>query len=404
MTQHSPMRRVVIVGASLAGLSAAKGLRQAGYDGAITILGAEAERPYKRPPLSKQLLVGQEPPGGRWLKDEPELRLDFRLGEPAVGLDLAAREVECAGGARLEFDGLVIATGAEPINPWRDSGLSGIHVLRTMADSAAVAAGLDQARSAAVVGAGFIGAETAAAARKRGVPATLIDALETPHAQVLGPLFGTACLRLHEDNGAALRMGAAVVGMEADDRSQAVAGVRLESGEVIEADLVVVGIGVRPATGWLDGSGIALQDGVLCDATCTALDSAGQPIEGVVAAGDVARWLNPLFGQVMRVEHWDNASAQGRAAGRRLMGVSEPYALVPYFWSDQYDSKIQVVGAGRPDDDIQVAEGRLEERAFVLAYVREGRLVGAAAMNMAHRLGHYRSLILEGAKTYAGIH
>lgn len=404
MTRDGELRRVVIVGASLAGLSAAKGLRQAGYDGAITILGAEADRPYKRPPLSKQLLVGQEPPGGRWLKDEPALDIEFLLGEPAVGLDLGVREVVCGGGARIGFDGLVIATGADPINPWRDSGLSGIHVLRTLADSTAVARRLEDARSVAVVGAGFIGAEVAAAARKHGRPATLIDALDTPHAQVLGALFGLACLQLHGDHGTAVRMSCAVVGMQADDRSHAVAGVRLDSGEVIDADLVVVGIGVRPATGWLEGSGIALDNGVLCDATCAVLDESGTVIEGVVAAGDVARWMNPLYGELMRVEHWDNASAQGRAAGRRLMGRQEPYELLPYFWSDQYDAKIQVVGAGRPDDEITLAEGSLEDRAFVVTYRREGRIVGAAAMNMLHRLSHYRNTIMEGRALYERIH
>lgn len=397
------MRRVVIVGASLAGLSAAKGLRQAGYNGAITILGAEAERPYKRPPLSKQLLVGLDPPGGPWLRDEPALAIDLRLGEAAIGVDLAAREVVGASGARLPFDGLVIATGADPINPWRDAGLSGVHVLRTMADSAAVAASLRDAESVAVVGAGFIGAEAAAAARKLGRRATLIDALPAPHAQVLGGLFGQACAALHADHGTALRMGAAVVGMEADG-SDAVAGVRLRSGELIDADLVVVGVGVRPATRWLEGSGIALDDGVVCDETCAALDLAGAPIPGIVAAGDVARWRNPLFGEAMRVEHWDNASAQGRAAGRRLMGIEQPYELMPYFWSDQYDAKIQVVGAGRPDDDAELAEGSLQDRAFVVTYRREGRIVGAAAMNMLHRLSHYRNAIMEGRALNERIH
>jgi NADPH-dependent 2,4-dienoyl-CoA reductase/sulfur reductase-like enzyme len=398
------LRRVVIVGGSLAGLSAAKGLRQAGYEGAIIVVGREPDPPYKRPPLSKQLLVGLEPPGGRWLRVEPELNVDFRLGTAAVGLNLGAREVSCADGSRIPFDGLVIATGADPVNPWRDSRLTGVRALRTLADCAAVGMGLRTARSVAVVGAGFIGAEVAAAARKLSVPATLIDVLPTPHAQVLGQVFGEACAALHVEHGTSLRMSAAVVGLEADARSGAVVGVRLDSGEAVEADLVVVGIGVRPATAWLQGSGVALDNGVVCDATCAVLDESGAVVEGVTAAGDVARWHNPIYDEVMRVEHWDNASAQGRAAGRRLLGMTEPYELLPYFWSDQYDAKIQVVGAGRPEDDIALAEGDISQRRFVLTYARGGRVVGAAAMNMPQRVSHYRLQMIQGRTIHERVH
>lgn len=394
----SALSRIVIVGGSLAGLSAAKGIRQAGYGGSLSMLCAEPEMPYKRPPLSKQLLVGAEPPGGRWLKVDEGLGVEFLLGEPAVGLDLDARQVICAGDARVPFDGLVIATGADPINPWAASGLDGVHVLRTMSDSDAVARQLRGAGEVAVVGAGFIGAETAAAARKLGLPVTLIDALEAPHAQVLGTSVGLACAQLHVDNGASLRMSSKVVGLQSAGAAGAparVAGVRLDTGEVIRADLVVVGIGVRPATAWLEGRGIALDGGVVCDSTCAVLDEDGAVIDGVVAAGDVARWRNPFYGEAMRVEHWDNAASQGRAAGRRLMGDMREYELLPYFWSDQYDAKIQVVGHGRPDDDIDVAEGELGSRSFVATYARSGRIVGAVAMNMNHRLSHYRERIAQ---------
>jgi NADPH-dependent 2,4-dienoyl-CoA reductase/sulfur reductase-like enzyme len=385
------MHNVVVVGASLAGLSAAKGLRQAGYDGAITIIGAEPDQPYKRPPLSKQLLHGIEPPGGRWLKIEDSLGADFRLGSPATGLDLAARRV-LGGDFDVPFDGLVIATGADAINPWRDSGHAGVHVVRTMADSLAVQDALDRASAVAVVGAGFIGAEVAAAARKRGLPVTLIDALSTPHGQVLGPIVGSACLELHLRKGTAVRMNATVVDLIPAEGG-GVAGVQLADGEIVAADLVVVGIGVRPATGWLEGSGIALADGAVCDASCAVLDESGEVIQGVVAAGDIARWHNPYFDEPMRVEHWDNAAAQGRAAGRRLCGAREPYELLPYFWSDQYDAKLQVIGSPRPDDDVQFAEGDPSTGEFLATYRRGGRLVAAAGMNMLHRLSHYRKQI-----------
>jgi 3-phenylpropionate/trans-cinnamate dioxygenase ferredoxin reductase component len=385
---------VLIVGASAAGLSAARTLRRAGYEGQLTLLGDETEPPYKRPPLSKEVLIGTADPATARLRMDGDLDLELRLGERAVGLDLTAREVILDHGRPVRFDGLVIATGALPLNPWRNLEIGGLFTLRTMAECLALRDRLGDARELAVVGAGFVGAEVAAAARGFGLDVTLIEMLRTPHATTLGHKVGAAVAAVHRDNGTRLQLGAKVTGFAGHDH---VRGVNLSSGEVIPADLVVVGIGAAPVTDWLKGSGVALADGVVCDASCSVLDVHGHVIERVVAAGDVARWPNPLFGTEMRVEHWDNALAQGRAAALRLLGKSEPYAPVPYFWTDQYDRKLQFVGMARPADKVVVTEGSLASRSFVAAYGHGGITVGALAMNMPHRTARYRQLVAQQA-------
>jgi 3-phenylpropionate/trans-cinnamate dioxygenase ferredoxin reductase component len=389
-----PLRRVLIVGASIAGLSAARALRRAGYDGAVTMLGAEAEPPYKRPPLSKDVLTGASGPGSVELRRGDDLDLDLRLGQPATGLDLAAREVTVAGGARVGFDGLVIATGAAPVHPWRDRRLPGVHTLRTLADALALRDGLADARRLVVVGAGFVGAEVASVARQQGLDVTMIELLRSPHATTLGHKVGAAAAALHRDHGTHLRLGARVAGLAGTSR---VTGVVLDTGEVVPADLVLVGIGAAPATSWLDDSGVALAAGVVCDATCAVLDAGGAVLPQVVAAGDAARWHHALFGVDLRVEHWDNAAAQGKAAALRLLGEARPYAPVPYFWTDQYDSKLQFAGLAHPGNEVTITEGSLASRSFVAAYGRGGVTVGAAAMNMPHRMAAYHRLIGAGA-------
>jgi 3-phenylpropionate/trans-cinnamate dioxygenase ferredoxin reductase component len=395
VTEAAPA--VVVVGASLAGLRAAEELRHRGFGGRLTVVGDEEHRPYDRPPLSKQVLAGS------WDLDRIALTVggaggldgldvDWRLGTRATGLDPAGRRVTLAGGEELPYDGLVIATGARPRSLPGTGELAGVHTLRTLDDCLAVRADLDAgAGRVVVVGAGFIGSEVAATCRGRGCEVTVLEALPVPLGRALGDEMGSAMGDLHRDHGVAVRLGVGVAGIEGAGR---VERVRLADDSVVEADLVVVGIGVTPNTGWLEGSGLALDDGVVCDATTRAAP-------GIVAAGDVARWPSHRFGELMRVEHWDNAIAMGEHAARRLLDdladgaapPGEPYDPVPWFWSDQYDRKIQLAGRSSDADEVRVVDGSVEERRFVALYRRGDRLIGALAMNRPRLLVTFRGLV-----------
>jgi NADPH-dependent 2,4-dienoyl-CoA reductase/sulfur reductase-like enzyme len=385
--------RIVIVGASLAGLRAAEELRIQGHSGTITIVGDEPHRPYDRPPLSKQVLAGTKPPESTALSavsgSLDDLLLDWRLGESATGLDLADQSVLLAGGEQLRYDGLVIATGASPKRLPGTDHLDGVHTLRSIDDCAAIRAGLDASpRRVAVVGAGFIGAEVAATCRGRGIEVSLIEALPVPLERGLGPAMGAVVADLHRDHGVDVRLGVGVVLIEGHDR---VESVRLTDGTVLDVDLVVIGIGVGPNTDWLEGSGLTIDNGVLCDATCLAAP-------GVVAAGDVARWPNRRFGEVMRVEHWDNAISMGTHAAHTLLAGpgAVPYEPVPWFWSDQYDRKIQLAGMAGPEDTVEVVGGSVDDRKFVALYGRGDKVVGVLGMNQAARVMKLRGLIEDG--------
>jgi NADPH-dependent 2,4-dienoyl-CoA reductase/sulfur reductase-like enzyme len=387
------LRTIVIAGASLAGLRAAETLRHEGYDGKIAFVGDEPHLPYDRPPLSKELLAGEWEPDQIALRKQPyvDLDLDLRLGCRATGLDLADHKVELDSGERLAFDGLVIATGARPRTLPDTPTLDSIFVLRTLDDSLAIRARLDEHPRVVVIGAGFIGSEVAATCRGRGLEVTVLEMLPVPMAHGVGPVIGDVCGRLHRDHGVDLRCGVTVAGFEG---GKGVARVRLTDGTAIEADLVVVGVGVVPATDWLNGSGLTLDDGVVCDETLLAAP-------GIVAAGDVARWPNLLFdGESMRVEHWTNATEQGVAAARRLLAGDsggEAFAPVPFVWSDQYDVKIQVVGCIHGDDEVVVADGSFDERRFVALFGRGGRLVGALGFSRPRLVMQYRRMIAERA-------
>lgn len=385
--------RVAVIGASLAGLRAVETLRQRGFDGRIALVGAEPHPPYDRPPLSKEVLQGTLEPEATPLRPDDklaELELDLRLGCRAVALDPKAREVTLDTGERLAWDGLLIATGGSPRSLPGPPPPGGVHLLRTLDDALAIRSELERGPRVAVVGAGFIGGEVAASCRKRGLDVTVIEALDVPLERSIGAEMGRACAALHVDHGVALRCGTGVAGFEGSDH---VTAVRLADGHRVPADLVVVGIGVCPETGWLASSGLELDDGVVCDATCATR------APGVVAAGDVARFQNPLFGESMRVEHWTNAVEQGvAAAGRLLDGESAPpFAPVPFFWSDQYDVKIQFAGRVRPGDAVRVVHGSVEEHRFVAVYGRDGRLTGVLGFNQPRRVIAYRRMLRERA-------
>jgi NADPH-dependent 2,4-dienoyl-CoA reductase/sulfur reductase-like enzyme len=384
--------RVVVVGASLAGLRAAEELRRLGFAGPLTVLGAEAHLPYDRPPLSKAFLAGTADRDAVALRRQPyeELGADFRLGVRATGLDLERRVVRTDGG-EVPYDGLVIATGAVARRLPDQPDLPGVHTLRTLDDAEALRGDLARSGPVVVVGAGFVGAEVAATCRGLRIPVTVLEAAPTPMQRGLGPALGDTLAALHRDHGVDLRTGVEVAGIEGGDR---VERVRLADGAVIEADVVVVGVGAVPATDWLEGSGLTLDQGVVCDETLLAAP-------GVVAAGDVARWPNPLAGgERVRLEHWTNASEQGVAAAARVLagdGPGEPFASVPFVWSDQYDVKIQVVGHVRGDDTVEIVDGALEDRRFVAIFGRDDRLTGAVAFSRPRLLMQYRRLLVEGA-------
>jgi 3-phenylpropionate/trans-cinnamate dioxygenase ferredoxin reductase subunit len=385
------LQQIVVVGASLAGLRTCEALRSQGFEGRLTLMGDEPHLPYDRPPLSKEVLKGDwEPEKTSLIRDQERfdaLELDLRLGCRATSLDTAARTVALDDGQSVPFDGLVIATGATPVNLPQAAEMTGVTTLRTLDDCLAIRSALEQSPRVAVVGAGFIGAEVAASCRQRGLDVTMIEAMPAPLERALGADVGLSLMDAHRAEGVTVHLGVGVERLEGGER---VEGLVLADGTKVAADLVVVGIGVRPATGWLEGSGVELGDGVVCDATCAT------NVPGIVAAGDVASWPNPTFDERMRVEHWSNAAEMGFAAAERLLAGDsggQPFASVPFFWSDQYDIKIQSAGRCVGADESKIVSGSLEERQFVKLYARKGRLAGALAFSEPRRLIGYRRML-----------
>ena len=398
------MEHIVVVGASLAGLRACETLRDEGFDARITLVGAEREIPYDRPPLSKKVLAGEwEPERIRLRKpdDFHSLGLDLRLGVRATALDLDARVVtvdDASNGSTVAFDGLVIATGASPRRLPDQPALDGIVELRTLADSTDLRDRIaDGTARVTIIGAGFIGLEVAATARGRGCAVTVLEGAPSPLVRGLGVAMGAAVAGVHGRNGVDLRCGVQIAGIEGSGGH--VTGVRLRDGSVVGSDVVVVGIGVAPNTEWLAGSGLNLRDGIVCDATLCA----GVP--GIYAAGDCARWPNAAFegfdDTEMRVEHWTNAAEQGAAAARNLVAVShgdapEPFTSVPFFWSDQFDSRVQFVGRAHGDDEVRVFAGSIDG-AFAALYGYQGRLRGVLGVSMPKMVMPFRALLAQGA-------
>jgi NADPH-dependent 2,4-dienoyl-CoA reductase/sulfur reductase-like enzyme len=387
--------RVVIIGASLAGIRAAEALRREGHDGEIIVVGAEPHLPYDRPPLSKQVLAGTMEAAETGLRFDEGADVEFRLSTRATGLDIERRRVMLEPGGELAYDGLIIATGAHPRTLPGLPDLGGVHVLRTLDDCLAIRQALPKGPRVAVVGAGFIGSEVAATCQGLGLDVTVIEALPVPLGRAVGEEVGRRCGRLHVDNGVDLRLGVGVTGLVGGTQ---VEGVTLADDTVVPADLVVIGVGVAPATEWLAGSGVDLDNGVRCDQWCRVL-SGGVAVAGVVAAGDVANADSLSLGHPTRMEHWTNAVEQGEAAAAGLLRGEEaaPFDPVPYFWSDQYGTKIQFVGQIDQDDRMQVLEGSLDDERFVVGWARRGRLVAALGFSRSGRVMHYRNLITTGS-------
>jgi NADPH-dependent 2,4-dienoyl-CoA reductase/sulfur reductase-like enzyme len=384
------LRQVLVVGAGVAGTRAAETLRKEGYDGALTIVGAERHAPYHRPPLSKKLLSGKVERAGVDLAPQLDIEARVLREASAVGLDLR----QCTVGVRdgdheqeLGFDGLIIASGANarewPGGPVPD----GVFLLRTVDDCLAIRERLDANPQVVVVGGGFIGAEVAATCRSLGLDVVLIEKAAGLLLPALGEEMADRYAELHRRHGVDIRLNVSVDSFVGEGH---VKGVRLTNGSEVKADLVVIGLGVAPATDWLDGSGLRLDNGVLCDATCA--------VEGavnVVAAGDVARWWHPLYETHLRIEHWDHAARQGAAAARTLLagpGNGAPYDEVPYFWSDQYDVKLQMFGVPGDYDTMQLLEGDADSWQFVAAYGRSGRTI-AVLSTIPGRARAYRDAI-----------
>jgi NADPH-dependent 2,4-dienoyl-CoA reductase/sulfur reductase-like enzyme len=394
---------VVVVGASLAGWRAVETLRAEGFEGDITLVGEELHLPYDRPPLSKQVLAGTWPPERVVLADRHRssaLRVHEVLGHRAVRLDAAARQIEIDDGSLLAGDALVLATGASPRRLPGTEELGqhdGLFTLRTLDDSLALRAALTARESCRVVviGAGFIGAEVASTCAALGCQVTVLEAMEIPLANVLGPQIGAHFATLHADHDVDLRSGAGVAGIQRAEGAHGGLVVALSGGDSIEAHVVVVGIGVLPSVGWLDASGLTVENGVVCDDRLFAA-------EGIVAAGDMARWNWRHDGreELIRIEHWQLAAEAGVAAARSLLAGradAVPFNPIPYFWSDQFDIRFQVLGNPGGTDEVKIIDGSLGEGKFVALFGRAGRLRAVMAIGKPRQLMGFRPLLEAGS-------
>ncbi|MGW0036505.1 NAD(P)/FAD-dependent oxidoreductase [Gordonia sp. NPDC003376] len=449
---------LVVVGAGLAGIRACESARREGYRGALTLVGAEEHLPYDRPPLSKELLMGQDEPSIPELRERgflvDELGVEVRTGAPALGLDVESRTLATAAGD-IGYDALIIAVGAHARRLPGADGVGGIHTVRTFADTRSIWRALRSSARVVVVGAGFIGAEVASAARRLGLAATIVEAAPAPLTRSLGVAGGSLCADLHAANGTELILGVGVEGFRTAGTGSNVTGagrgasgphvtgagsgasgphvtgagsgasgpnvtgagsgasgphvtaVVLSDGRVLEADLVVVGVGAIPSTQWLADSGVALNDrdgGVECDEYLAALGVDGAPIPGVWGAGDVAHWPNGLFDRRMRLEHWTSAAEQGAMAARNALSDSQltAYQTVPYFWSDWYGVRLQFVGV--PHTDQLVVQHRVDKTGGTVVLYREAdTLAGVLTIGRPDLIMKYRRLVAQRASWADGV-
>ncbi|HEY1919786.1 MAG TPA: FAD-dependent oxidoreductase [Streptosporangiaceae bacterium] len=387
---EAALKRVVVVGGSLSGIRTAENLRRQGFDRQLTVVGAERHLPYQRPPLSKQFLAGSWDESALALRVDYSLDIQMRLGTSATELDLGRRHVLMSDGEVMPYDVLVVATGAEPRTLAHATEMTGVYTLRTIEDCVAIRGDLARCPRVAVVGAGFIGSEVAATCRRLGLEVTLIEPLGLPMVRAVGIEIGQLCAQMHADHGVHLRLGTGVSALEGSDRVQ---GVRLSDGSRVDADVVVLGIGVRPSTDWLTDSGLHLDDGVVCDETGAA---AGR--DDVFAVGDVARFWHADHQRYVRLEHWDNAIEQARVVAANIVAGRQgarPYAPVGSFWSDQFDTKLQLVGIPQSGDEVVIVDGKRTDRRFVAAYGHGGITSAILAWNQPHLVAKFRSAVTD---------
>jgi NADPH-dependent 2,4-dienoyl-CoA reductase/sulfur reductase-like enzyme len=398
-----PSERVTIVGASLAGLRCAETLRREGFVGSITMVGDELHAPYDRPPLSKQVLSGAWPIEKVTLADQDkldELGISTRLGVPATGLDSTTRTVVLADGTSVHGDAVVVATGCSLRRLPGTETLSGVHGLRSLDDALRLRdalRALEPESRVVLVGAGFIGQEVATAALAAGHHVTILEGLELPLLPIVGVQVAELLVQMARSSGAALVTGAEVTGIDGPRDGAQAGWVALEGSESLPADLIVVGIGVIPATGWLADSGLRIDNGVVTDQQLFAGP-------GVVAAGDVARfhWHGAGHDELVRIEHWQMAADQGMHAARSLLAGSnraQAFSAVPYFWSDQWGKKIQVLGHPSQSDEVEVLIPPDEEGRFLTIYHCEGLFTGVLAVSKPRQLMAFRPLLTKASST-----
>lgn len=377
----------VIVGAGLAGAKAAQTLREEGFDGRLLLIGTEEQRPYERPPLSKEYLRGEVGREKVYVHDEgfyADHHIELRLGRTAVSLNTADTELALDDGERLRYDRLLLTTGAQPRKlPIPGGGLEGVLYLRSVDDSDATRERLIRGAAVVVIGAGWIGAEVAASARQRGLEVTVIDPMAVPLERVLGAEVGAIYRDIHTDHGVQMLLG---TGVEAFEGATSVERVRTSDGRVLECDFVVVGVGVQPRTELAKQAGIAVEDGILVD------EHLQTSTPGVFAAGDVANAQHPFYGERIRVEHWANALHQGPVAARTMLGHADAYERLPYFFSDQYEAGMEYSGFARVWDRV-VFRGDPATREFIAFWLVGDHVVAGMNVNVWNVADPIQSLI-----------
>jgi 3-phenylpropionate/trans-cinnamate dioxygenase ferredoxin reductase component len=386
----------VIVGAGLAGAKAAETLREEGFDGPVVLVGEEPEPPYERPPLSKDYLLGKAAredsrvhPADWYSAHDVDLRTDVR----AEHLDAGAHRVRLSTGEELPYAALLLATGSSARRlPVPGADLDGVHYLRTFEDSDALRAAIEKGGHAVVIGAGWIGSEVGASARTKGMDVTLIEQLSVPLERVIGPEVGEIYAAIHRDHGTEVLGGTGVEAIEGDGRAER---VRLKGGKTVDADLVVVGVGVAPRTKLAQVAGLATDNGILADERLAT--AAGD----IFVAGDAANAYHPFYEQRVRVEHWHNALEQGPAAARNMLGKGDPYDRIPYFFSDQYDVGMEYAGHATSYDEV-VFRGDVDGREFIAFWLQGGRVLAGMNVNVWDVTDDIQALIRSRAEVDAG--